>query len=214
MVVVGAGLAGLVAAAELERAGASVAVVEARPEVGGRVRSPLLDGEAADLGGQFVGPKHRGMRELAAALGLRLVPARLGARPFLWRLGGGEERVGFSPPLSLGEFWSLGRALLALKRLSLQVDPVSPWCSPGAEELDGRSLGVWLEEVGLEGRAREALTAPILSFATVGAHELSLLQVLWWVKRAGGFLPAVRNGSALCLVERAPRPSRCAWRPG
>ena len=132
MVVVGAGLSGLVAASELEAAGASVAVVEARPRVGGRTRSAFVHGEAADLGGQFVGPDHRGMRTLAEALGLRLVPASLGARPFLWRLGGGEQRVGFWPPLSLREFASLGRALVALKRLSLRVDPVSPWRSPDA----------------------------------------------------------------------------------
>lgn len=107
----------------------------------------------------------------------------------------------------------MGRTLLALKRLSLRVDPVSPWCSPGAEELDGRSLAEWLEEVGLRGRAREALAAPILGFATVSARELSLLQVLWWVKRAGGFLPAVRNGSALRLVEGAQAvPMRLAAR--
>ena len=203
MVVVGAGLAGLVAAAELERAGASVAVVEARPRVGGRVRSPILDGATADLGGQFVGPDHRGMLNLAATLGLRVVPTGLGTRPFLWRLQGGEDGVGFRPPLSLGEFWSLGRALVVLKRLSLRVDPVSPWRSPGAEELDGRSFDGWLDEVGLRGRAREALAAPILGFATVDARELSLLQVLWWVKRAGGLLRAVRNGSAMRLAEGA-----------
>ena len=202
-VVVGAGLAGLVAAAELEEAGASVAVVEARPRVGGRVRSPVLDGATADLGGQFVGPKHRGMHTLAATLGLRLVPAGLSTRPFLWRLPGGEDGVGFWPPLSLSELWSLGRALVVLKRLSLRVDPSSPWRSPGAERLDGRSFGDWLDEVSLRGRAREALAAPILGFATVGARELSLLQVLWWVKRAGGLLPAARNGSALRLAEGA-----------
>lgn len=93
--IVGVGLAGLTAAAEIERAGASVVVLEARPEVGGRVRSRSLGGPsggaAADLGGQFVGLRHREMHRLIASLGLRLVPARLGTRPTLWRLGG---RVG------------------------------------------------------------------------------------------------------------------------
>ena len=196
----------MVAATELERAGVSVAVVEARREVGGRARSRVLDGTngtPADLGGQFVGPDHRGVRNLAAALGLHLVPARIGARPLLWRLGGGQERAGLAPPLSLGEYASLGGALLRLKRLSLRVDPASPWRSPNAEELDGRSLGGWLDEAGLRGRARAVLEDPILGFATVGARELSLLQVLWWVKRAGGFLPALRNGSAMRLAEGA-----------
>lgn len=205
VIVVGAGLAGLVAATELEKAGASVAVVEARREVGGRARSRVLEGAddgTADLGGQFVGPDHHKMRALAAELALNLVSAGVGARPLLWRLGD-EEHAGFTPPLSLGGYASLGRTLLRLKRLSLRVDPMSPWHSPDAKELDGRSFGGWLDEVGLRGKAREALEAPILGFATVGSRELSLLQVLWWMKRAGGFWPALRNGSAMRLAEGA-----------
>ena len=49
--VVGAGLAGLAAATELERAGAPVAVLEAHSEVGGRARSRPLGGAMADLAG-------------------------------------------------------------------------------------------------------------------------------------------------------------------
>ena len=200
--VVGAGLAGLVAAAELERSGASVVVLEARPEVGGRVRSRLLDGTVADLGGQFVGPRHHKMRRLAASLELELVPARLETKPAMWRLDG-RERVGFVPPLSLAELSSLGRALFSLNRLSIRVDPIYPWESPGAEELDLRSMAGWLEEMGLTGRARETLEALLCGFATVGATELSLLQVLWWVSRGGGLLPALRSGSAFSFAEGA-----------
>ncbi len=124
--VVGAGLAGLTAAAELERSGASVVVIEAREEVWGRTRSRPLghpsSGGALEFGGQFVGPQHRTMSRLVSSLGLRFVPAGLETRPALWRLSG-REGVGFAPPLSLGGFRSLGRALFALKRLSLGVDP-------------------------------------------------------------------------------------------
>lgn len=210
--VVGAGLAGLTAAAELERLGVSVVVLEARDEVGGRTRSRPLDrpssaGATADLGGQFVGPQHRRMRRLVSSLGLQLVPAGLERRPALYRLSG-REGVGFVPPLSLGGVWSLGRALLALKRLSLRVDPYRPWCSPGAEDLDRRSLAGWLDELGLQGRAREVLVGLISGFATVGAGELSLLQVLWWLSRAGGLLPGLRAGSAFFVAEGAQAVSR------
>ena len=53
VVVVGAGLAGLCAARELGRAGATVRVLEARDRVGGRVLSrQLTAGSVVELGAQ------------------------------------------------------------------------------------------------------------------------------------------------------------------
>jgi monoamine oxidase len=71
--VVGAGLAGLTAAWELQRAGAEVAVLEARDRVGGRVWSRRLDnGALVEMGAEFVLPGNTAVRELAASFGLDL----------------------------------------------------------------------------------------------------------------------------------------------
>ena len=61
VVIVGAGLAGLMAARRLTEAGIAVLVPEAHERVGGRTYTrPASDGTLLDLGGQWVGPtQHR-----------------------------------------------------------------------------------------------------------------------------------------------------------
>ncbi len=62
VIVVGAGLAGLSAAIELQNAGLSVLLVEARDRVGGRAHTiPFADG-VIDVGGQWLGPTQGGAR--------------------------------------------------------------------------------------------------------------------------------------------------------
>jgi monoamine oxidase len=71
--VIGAGLAGLVAADELATAGAEVVVLEARDRVGGRVWSRQLDnGAVVEMGAEFLLPGNTAIRELADRFGLGL----------------------------------------------------------------------------------------------------------------------------------------------
>lgn len=71
--VAGAGLAGLTAAYELQRAGAEVVVLEARDRVGGRVWSRQLEnGAVVEMGAEFLLPGNTAIRELAAQLGFGL----------------------------------------------------------------------------------------------------------------------------------------------
>jgi monoamine oxidase len=72
-VVVGAGLAGLVAAEELARGGAEVVVLEARSRVGGRVWSQRLpNGAVVEMGAEYILPGNTAIRELAGRFGLGL----------------------------------------------------------------------------------------------------------------------------------------------
>ena len=72
-VVVGAGLAGLVAADELARAGSEVVVLEARPRVGGRVWSQTLpNGAVVEMGAEYILPGNTAVLELADRFGLGL----------------------------------------------------------------------------------------------------------------------------------------------
>jgi monoamine oxidase len=76
-VVVGAGLAGLVAARRLRHGGSGVVVLEARNRVGGRMHTVdqgFADGQHADLGPELVDSTDRLMPRLCAELGVELSP--------------------------------------------------------------------------------------------------------------------------------------------
>src|SRR5438270_12561731 len=71
VIVVGAGLSGLTAARQIEAAGRSAIVLEARGRGGGRTLShPLGTGKVVEVGGQWIGPTQDHLAALAKELGV------------------------------------------------------------------------------------------------------------------------------------------------
>ena len=69
VVVVGAGLSGLMAARKLKREGKSVLILEARSRIGGRMwLKKTIEGGVLDIGGQWVGPTQTAFLDLLEEL--------------------------------------------------------------------------------------------------------------------------------------------------
>jgi len=189
--VVGAGLSGLSAARELARRGASVAVLEARDRVGGKMHTVSIDGCAVDLGAHWVGPAQRRMLGLAAELGVAVEKQHLEGAHLLTLGDERHEFTGLVPRVSLP---AAAETVLAVARVELRrrlVRAGAPWRSRGAARLDAFSLEHWMR--GLRSRSARAMFE--LTARTVfGAEprELSFLYFLWYAQCAGG-LPALTD---------------------
>lgn len=97
VVVVGAGLAGLTAAGALHGAGRTVAVVEARAQVGGRIKT-LIDGELRlDLGATWHWSNQPAVRGLAEELGMETFPQFRAGRAVVEE-DAGIRRIDLPPP--------------------------------------------------------------------------------------------------------------------
>jgi monoamine oxidase len=152
VVVVGAGLAGLAAAYELNRAGWSVVVLEARRRLGGRVltlRSPFREGQFAEAGGEYGDRSQRTFVLYATRFGLALedTPAPARSRTLVYREGRRAKLAAVETKHVLGDLARLDRRLRAV---AARVDPVNPGAAPGdldeltaADLLDETRLGAW-----------------------------------------------------------------------
>ncbi|MBZ5737739.1 flavin monoamine oxidase family protein [Nocardioides mangrovi] len=150
VVVVGAGLAGLAAARDLEAGGAQVTVLEARPRVGGRVEQvELPDGRRVQLGGEVVGNAHTSYLGLVEELGLTLAPSYVAEPGEITRQVPESVDVGDWPSwCTEADRASYDEVQAALAKVHAAIDPDDPWSCPDLERLDRLSVGDWLREVG------------------------------------------------------------------
>ncbi len=191
VVVVGAGLAGLVAAREVARGGRSVAVIEARSRVGGRMFDrPIAGGEVVDLGAEFIGPTQNHIRALVDELGIETFPSYT-AGDNVYLAGGSRTRypdtgpTGTAPP-DPAILADLLLVVTQLDEMSLKVPVSAPWEAPGAAALDSQTLETWLRR-NSTGSRRFMDVAAAATRAIFGAEprELSLLFVLFYIAASG-----------------------------
>jgi hydroxysqualene dehydroxylase len=157
VVVLGGGLAGIVAALDCAAAGARVSLLEVRPRLGGAAYSFERDGLRLD-NGQHVFLRccdaYRALLERLGSSGRVRVQPRLeipvlspGAKPAMLRRSGLPAPLHLAgallryPHLTLGQRLSAARAALALGRLDQRA-------ALELERSQGSTLGAWLAEHG------------------------------------------------------------------
>ena len=166
--VIGAGLAGLMAAREVVAAGLTVRVFEARERVGGRLwnvdlslASPGTSCDALmmaasskdckdslhvpnELGGQWVAPYHTTVHALCSQLCIALFHAhRLGDHVYI-AANGVAKRYNGDLPLPPQTAAAVTLALSELEKIVAGIDPAAPWLHHSAKALDSQSFEEWL----------------------------------------------------------------------
>ncbi len=189
VVVVGAGVAGLTAANELTKAGASVAVLEARDRIGGRLWTDVIDGAMLELGGQWVSPDQDALIETIDDLGLATYQryregdsVYIGPDGTLVRFTGDVFPVGPDTARVIAELTERLDAMVA------EIDPDRPWAHPQAAEWDSISWEAWLRAQSDDDEAvRNLAFATGPAMLTKPTHAFSLLQSLLMAASAGSY---------------------------
>ncbi|MEL7332844.1 MAG: NAD(P)/FAD-dependent oxidoreductase [Cyanobacteria bacterium J06560_2] len=201
--IVGAGLSGLYAARLLQKAGLSVAVLEARDRVGGRAFSErLANGKVVDFGAQWITPEQKRIWALTEELGLTKVETNTRGKAIVQVRGELRRLSGSVPPLSwlgLLDAWRLG---WRIEHLAKQVSVSAPWEHPQATQLDSVSFDAWLKQNSMSGEGYDYWTHVVTGGMCAATNRFSPLEVIHQIASMGG-LSALENADTHIIEQGA-----------
>ncbi|KUJ23819.1 putative flavin-containing amine oxidase [Mollisia scopiformis] len=205
VVVVGAGLSGLQAALDIQKAGLSCAILEARDRVGGKTLSrPLASGKGVvDIGAAWLNNKTQPrIHELAMKYGFETVVQRTDGDQVIELKPGESHRYGSGaiPPASKRALEDMRRIQVTLEEEAAKIDvhhlPRS--------DFDNETVAQFLRRNEVDKVAYEVIETTIKGLLGVDATELSLYYYLDYIK-SGGSLADLRsdksNGAQYMLVK-------------
>jgi monoamine oxidase len=205
--IVGAGLAGLVAARKVAEAGARPLVIEARERVGGRLLNEEIgDGKVVEVGGQWIGPTQERLAALAAELGVGTFPTHDEGRHLIELSGRVASYAGAITDARLGLLRDLSRAIsplavadfeqarTRLDRMAREVPLEEPWMTPDAASRDSQTFATWLARNTRTAAARTLFELATEAVWAAEPGDVSLLHVLFYTHSGGGFNTLLGTG--------------------
>ncbi|MGD9618698.1 MAG: flavin monoamine oxidase family protein [Mycolicibacterium sp.] len=186
VIIVGAGISGLIAARTLLAAGLTPLILEADERVGGRILTEeALPGVPLELGAQWIGDTHHRMFALAAELGVETYPQYDEGETSYDLVGSGVLRESEFHARFKDELSELDRVFKLLDELAAEVPPEAPWLAPRAAEWDAITAGAWYDAQGLAPVARTLLEICTVGILAVPTVEVSFLHLLFTIQTCG-----------------------------
>jgi monoamine oxidase len=185
VIIIGAGLSGLMAALTLKKNGKGFVVLEAQARVGGRVLSTSYNGSIIDLGAQSISPQQKRIQKLLKDYGLSTtLTHKKGTTLYALR---GKKKIGKgqTPPFTILSLLDLYALKCKLRVLLKKVDAAKPWESDDAKNLDTLTLEQWLENEMFSQFGRTFYRVISEEGICSDLSEVSLLDVLWEMKSTG-----------------------------
>lgn len=181
IIVIGGGFSGLACAHELKSRGYDVIVVEARNRFGGRVLSfsDFVKGRNVEGGGELIGSNHPTWVAYAEKFGLRFLDVtedeNLAAPIYLdGRLLPENEAEAL--------YESMTQATALMNADAVEIDADEPWKSPGAPDLDRKTMADWIAGLPVTSLCKSALAVMLSADNAVEVARQSYLGHLALVK--------------------------------
>ncbi len=185
VIIVGAGLSGLIAARDVLRAGREPLILEGNDRVGGRILTEeVIPGMPLELGAQWIGDTHHRMFALAAELGVETFEQYDEGETTYEILGPVTRQEEFHRK-NEADLAGLRSVLDEIDVLANQINVEAPWLSDRAAEWDQITAGTWLDQQELEPVARTMIEICTVGILAVPTHEVSFLDLLYNVAVCG-----------------------------